>query len=165
MKRVVFIRHAKSSWKQPELKDLERPLAKRGVADTKKVGKWLKNNGVLPDLVITSPAKRAIDTANSICARCGYQKEIVVNENLYFKGPSAIFRQINQLSDTYHHVFIVFHNPDINQITIDQLQATESNIPTLGLVFTESIAGSWKNWNLKNSEIVAIVKPKNLTKH
>ena len=93
---------------------------------------------------------------------CGYQKEIVVNENLYFKGNSAIIRQIQQLSETIESVWLVFHNPDINDIAINHLNVEETNIPTLGCVFTKSIAASWQSWSYTNTDVVSIVKPKNL---
>ncbi|MFY0675393.1 MAG: histidine phosphatase family protein [Bacteroidia bacterium] len=162
MKSVVFIRHAKSSWKNPELIDLDRPLNQRGKRDLQNVGYLFKNEGIKPDLIICSNAVRAKTTAKSLAAQCGYQKEIVVNENLYFKGSSTIFRQINQLSESFEKIWIVFHNPDINEIAIDLLQANEDNIPTLGCVFTKSISPTWINWSINNTEIVRIVKPKNL---
>lgn len=162
MKSVVFIRHAKSSWKFPELSDLERPLNDRGKRDVENVGQLFKNEGFKPDLIISSPAKRAKSTAKGLAMHCGYQKEIVVNENLYFKGNSAIIRQIQQLSETIESVWLVFHNPDINDIAINHLNVEETNIPTLGCVFTKSIAASWQSWSYTNTDVVSIVKPKNL---
>lgn len=162
MKSVVFIRHAKSSWKFPELPDLNRPLNQRGERDLKNVGQLFKNEGLVPDLIICSPANRAKSTAQSLASRCGYQKEIVVNNNLYFKGTRSVIRLINQLSETIETAWIVFHNPDINEIALDNLGAEEMNIPTLGCVFTKSVASRWQNWSYSNTNVVRIVKPKNL---
>jgi phosphohistidine phosphatase len=162
MKSVVFIRHAKSSWKYPELSDLERPLNQRGKRDVKNVGQLFKYKGLKPNSIICSPAKRAKTTAIDLALHCGYQKEIVVNDNLYFNGVSAIIGQIQQLSESIETVWLVFHNPDINDIAINHLNVEETNIPTLGCVFTKSIAANWASWSFANTEVVSIVKPKNL---
>ncbi len=161
MKRVVFIRHAKSSWKDAKLNDVERPLAKRGKSDLEKIGPWLKNSYIIPDLIVTSNAKRAKQTAVGLAAHCGYLNEIVVNEDLYFKGSSAIIRLINQFSETLETVFLVSHNPDINEIVIKNFKVKEENIPTLGCVFTRSKAEKWSHWNFENTVVENIVKPKN----
>jgi len=66
MKRLYLVRHAKSSWNRPELDDIDRPLNKRGKRDAPFMGQRLKQHDVCPDLIISSPAKRALKTAKII---------------------------------------------------------------------------------------------------
>lgn len=162
MYKVVLIRHAKSSWEHLSLADYDRPVANRGLRDIKNVSKFLKERAIVPDMVITSGANRAKTTAVEIFKPCGYQNEIVVNDELYFKGVNGVLSIIIGLSNHVKHVFICFHNPAINEIAIDNLGLNEENVPTLGMVFCESTAPSWKEWTFDNTKIVGFVKPKYL---
>jgi phosphohistidine phosphatase len=75
MNTLYLVRHAKSSWKQPELSDFERPLNKRGKNDAPFMGRLLSDKGINPDLLISSPAKRARITARLIASEINFPKE------------------------------------------------------------------------------------------
>jgi phosphohistidine phosphatase len=84
MKKLYLVRHAKSSWEDSSLDDIDRPLNGRGKNNAPEMGERLKKQGILPDLLISSPAKRAMSTAKKIAERVGYsKKEILIDENLY----------------------------------------------------------------------------------
>ena len=72
MKKLVLIRHAKSSWKNPGLRDFDRPLNKRGKADAPEMGRRLALRSLMPDRLLSSPAKRAIRTAEIIAGAIGF---------------------------------------------------------------------------------------------
>jgi len=111
--RVLFIvRHAKSSWEDPSLSDLERPLKKRGDKDAHIIGGVLSSRDVLPDIILSSPAERAIATAIILAKEMNYpKKKIVKNEVIYEASSSELLEIIEQLNDSLKSVMLVGHNP------------------------------------------------------
>src|SRR5512137_1969116 len=114
MKTLLLLRHAKSSWKQPELNDHDRPLNKRGKKEAPKVGKYLKDNDLVPDLVLSSTAKRARDTAEAAAEECGFDKPIEFYQDLYLSEPSCYLDILQRLPDSAGRVLVVGHNPDLD---------------------------------------------------
>ena len=87
MKRLYLVRHAKSSWKDPDLDDFDRPLNKRGKRDAPLMGQKLRQADVRPDLIVSSPAKRAAKTAKIMAGQIEYPvKKIIWDESLYAAG-------------------------------------------------------------------------------
>ena len=89
MKSLLILRHAKSSWKHPELSDHNRPLSKRGKNDAPRMGNLLKKEKLIPDMIISSTAIRAHLTAEAVAKACGYKAEVTLNRSLYAAGPEA----------------------------------------------------------------------------
>jgi len=117
MKTIILVRHAKSSWKDPGLKDFDRPLNKRGKKNAPLMGQKLKERQVMPDLVLSSPAKRASKTATAIAKAVGYpKKRIVFDDNMYHGGARYLFEMIKNLDDKYETVAIFGHSPDLNDL-------------------------------------------------
>jgi phosphohistidine phosphatase len=83
MKTLLIMRHAKSSWKDPDLPDHDRPLNKRGKHDAPSMGKLLKDEDLIPDLIISSTAARAKKTAELVAKACKYKGEISLNQSLW----------------------------------------------------------------------------------
>ena len=112
MKSLYLVRHAKSSWKNPNLDDFERPLNKRGRKNAPFMGKVLKKLKVAPDLVISSPANRAATTARIIAAAINYPlKNIRYSEAIYEFGENALIHVVKQIDDTVNKAMVVGHNP------------------------------------------------------
>ena len=87
MKELILVRHAKSSWKDASVYDHERPLNKRGKRDAPEMGARLKLRGCEPDLIVSSSAVRALETARTVAGEIGYPLgRIVVDERLYGRG-------------------------------------------------------------------------------
>ena len=133
MKRLYLIRHAKSSWRDAGLADFDRPLNKRGKHDVPRMGQRLKALGVLPDLIVSSPAKRAIRTARQIADEIGYdRKAIELNEILYGAVPEDTLAIIRATDAAFESTMIFGHNPMmtglINQLTDFRID----NVPTCG---------------------------------
>lgn len=164
LKKVVFIRHAKSSWDNPSLADYHRPVAKRGLRDIELVGNYLRSGKEFPDFVISSGALRAHTTACGICKILGFDGPIETSTQLYFEGSDAIINQIRGLDEKHSVVFMFSHNPDLNELCIGQLGLTVENVPTTGVVFTESLAETWREWMPQNAEIKGFLRPKDLLK-
>ncbi len=118
MKRLYLIRHAKSSWDDPSLDDFDRPLSKRGKHDAPLMGKLLKQKNIIPDLILSSPAKRAKKTAKKIAKELG-KANIVYLDELYDASSQDLLADIKKISDTYTTVFLIAHNPRLNMLAYD----------------------------------------------
>src|SRR5437870_2049014 len=115
MKSVLVLRHAKSSWKHPELADQDRPLNKRGKRDAPRMGRILKKERLVPDIIISSTAVRARATAEAVAKASGYQRDITFNRSLYAAGPQAYIDALHDLDDNVR-VLIVGHNPGLEEL-------------------------------------------------
>src|SRR6476620_8457076 len=105
MKTLILVRHAKSSWDKPGMSDLERPLNERGKKDAPEMSKRLKERNVLPDLLLSSTAKRAKKTARLFADELGLDKDIIKeNESLYMATPEAFNETLGALDDRHRVV-------------------------------------------------------------
>ena len=162
MKRLLLIRHGKSSWEHPELSDQQRPLKKRGRNDGVIMGKQLKAKSIIPDLMISSPANRAHSTAKIIANELDFPlQHIEVNDNLYFSGTSTILNTVSGTDDQYHTVFIFGHNPDFTEIA--NVFSTESiyNVPTTGVFGVDFNVDKWSEINIDSGQVFLFDFPSN----
>jgi phosphohistidine phosphatase len=114
-KTLYLVRHAKSSWKDASLSDLERPLNKRGRRNSPEMGRRLAAQGHVPGLIISSPANRAITTARNIAIELGLdESEIITDDGLYFSGTNGMLNVLETVEDHYDNVMMVGHNPTMN---------------------------------------------------
>lgn len=145
MKRLYLIRHAKSIRKHPDLTDFERPLNKRGKKDAPLMGQRLKKYNVKPDLMISSPAKRALKTAGIIAEEIGFPiKKIVATESIYTAGVPDLLAVIRNIDDSFHHVMIYGHNPGFTMLAEHLTHHRVENIPTCGIYCLGFNIDSWK---------------------
>jgi phosphohistidine phosphatase len=144
MKTLYLVRHAKSSWKYPNLDDFERPLNKRGRKNAPFMGKLLKKLKVAPDLVISSPANRAAMTARIIAAAINYPLEnILYSETVYEFSENALIHVVKQIDDAVNKSMVVGHNPAINGLANYIGDQPISNIPTCGVFCVDLDISSW----------------------
>jgi phosphohistidine phosphatase len=144
MKNLIVIRHAKSSWDDPALADIDRPLNKRGKRDAPLMGGILKFRELAPDRIISSPAKRARKTAKLIAAGVGCDAGTIdVRERIYMQGVPALIELVQELDDAWNRVYLVGHNPDLTEL-VNRLAGEDiDNIPTCGVASIEFEVGSW----------------------
>ena len=142
MKTVFLLRHAKSKRDFDYATDFERPLAKRGKRDAVRVGAWMAERDLLPDLVISSPAKRAKQTTERCAEAADYQGEIRFDQTLYCNGEEAYLAALEQLDDTIQAVILVGHNPDIS-IAVETLSGEYSRMPTAALARIDLPIARW----------------------
>ena len=144
MKTLYLVRHAKSSWKYPNLDDFERPLNKRGRKNAPFMGSVLKKLKVAPDLVISSPANRAAMTARIIAAAISYPLEnILYSETIYEFSENVLIHVVKQIDDAVNKAMVVGHNPAINGLANYIGDQPISNIPTCGVFCVELDISSW----------------------
>ena len=146
MKRLYIIRHAKSSWKQADLDDIDRPLNKRGKRDAPFMGERLRKQQVRPDLVVTSSARRALKTAKLISREVGYPKEkIVMKSKIYYGGVAEVISVIQMFDDTCETAFLIGHNPTFTELANALSNLSIDNIPTCGIISMKFDVTSWKD--------------------
>lgn len=133
MKReLILMRHGKSDWSKP-LSDYVRPIKKRGYREAQKVGGWLKEQGLVPDLIISSPARRARETAETAAEAMGYDtKNIFWNESVYMADVSELLDAIATTPDECNRLMVVGHNPGLEDLVFYLTEAVD--IPDDGKV-------------------------------
>jgi phosphohistidine phosphatase len=163
VKTLYIIRHAKSSWEDPDKDDFDRPLNDRGKRDAPRMGKRLKEKGITPDLMLTSPAKRAFSTARRIGKVLKYSKDnIKMDKKLYHADEETILSIIRELKDKHNVVMVFGHNPGLTDF-INSFQTGEldiDNLPTCGIVAFELNISSWKDAAWGKGKIMFFDYPK-----
>lgn len=144
MKTLYLVRHAKSSWDYPSLSDEERPLNKRGQQNAPDMGKRLKKKGVVPALLVSSHARRALDTARLMAEALGYaKKEIIVDERLYHAS-IADFMEVMEEQDSKADSLMLFgHNPGLTELANTLCNVYVDNIVTAGIYTIRFDADLW----------------------
>lgn len=149
MKKLYLIRHAKSSWDNLSLDDFDRPLNSRGEKDAPKMGKRLQDKKIAPDVIVTSPAKRALDTCLIIIKFLGFPKEkISIDKRLYHASEEELLRVIRELkdhpNDEEENVLLFGHNPGLTNFANQLLNEHIQNIPTTGIVVASLSIKKWQ---------------------
>ena len=145
MKTLYLTRHAKSSWKYPELEDFERPLNRRGRADLESMSEFLKDVKAAPDLIISSPATRAATTARIIADRINYPLEkILYSENIYLFDADVLLNFIQDIDNDVKEAMLIGHNPALTDLANYISKQQIINIPTCGIFCVEFNISSWR---------------------
>jgi phosphohistidine phosphatase len=135
MKTLTLLRHAKSSWKHPEIDDFERPLNKRGEEDAPNMGRRFAARAARPDAVVASPARRALETARLFCPEMGYPiKKIVEERRIYGTPAPLLLPVIHDLDDAWGHVLLIGHNPALSDLARLLCRYDGEELPTCALV-------------------------------
>ncbi len=145
MKRLYLTRHAKSSWKDASLADFDRPLNKRGKMNAAFMGRRLQEYGAKIDLIISSPANRALKTATLIAKEIGFpKKKLAADDSIYEAELSALVAMIWEMDDSLRSVMLVGHNPGFTQLAEYLTNHKVDNIPTCGVFCVDFNLISWK---------------------
>src|SRR5512145_1295013 len=143
MKTLFLVRHAKSSWDDPALPDQERPLNDRGRRDAPMMGERLAKRDVKPDLILSSPALRALTTAEIIAKKLDYKrKDIVVDDRLYAVGVDDLLAVIHELRDKLKRVMLFGHNPELAEL-VHRLSGEITELPTCAVAEFTFDVNSW----------------------
>ncbi len=161
MLTIYLVRHAKSSWAEPELKDIDRPLNGRGKKNAPEIGKLLKKMNEIPDLIISSNAKRAMSTAKRIAAEIDYPvNNIVKNKPLYMAGKNEFLSVISNTESELKKLMLISHNPGITDFANYISNSHIENIPTAGIVKIDFDTNSWKEAAETKGKVIFFEYPK-----
>ena len=160
MKKIIFIRHGKSSWSHG-LPDIERPLKKRGLNDGKLVSKMFKNQEFIPDLVFSSPANRAYTTCVLFMEALNIAKEkVIIEDELYDFAGQKVIKFIQNLDNNIDNIMLFGHNYAFTSLVNALGNRHIDNLPTTGLVLIEFDSDSWNE--ITKGKTKLIIFPKEL---
>lgn len=146
MKRITLLRHAKSSWDDPSLPDFDRPLNSRGRRNAPEMGRRLKLGGQVPDLIVSSPALRAITTARMAAHEMGFPEGNIIEEPaLYHAHAGRILAIVNSLESYADHLVLVGHNPGFNDFANRLSETRVDNLPTAALFAVDFDVEDWSD--------------------
>jgi len=162
VKSLLLLRHAKSSWKHPELADHDRPLKKRGRRDAPRLGRLVVEEAIVPDLILSSSAVRARETAAAVSAACGETTELRELRELYLGGPEEYALLLRALPDAPGRVMVVGHNPALEEL-LAALTGVAETLPTAALARVELPIEQWGRLELDGSgRLVRVWRPREL---
>lgn len=165
MKRVILTRHAKSSWKNPDLRDHERPLNERGQKAAGKIGKWLQDHHYSPDHVISSTATRCFETWHGVDAVLRSNISPTFQSTLYHAPASVLFRSLQKAKGDC--VMMLGHNPSIAIFAQELLETVPQNpnlynYPTAATTVIDFDISDWHALELRSGVLRDFVIPRDL---
>lgn len=143
-KELLIIRHAKSDWSGDVGKDFDRPLAKRGVEASKQLGQALTTMRAVPELIITSPAKRALETTKLLIKHGGWDCEVEREREFYGGGPDHVLDTVQGIDKEFERVAIIGHEPTWSAFASAMIGGAEIHVPTACLIRVELKKTSWR---------------------
>jgi phosphohistidine phosphatase len=166
-KCLFLLRHAKSSWDDPELADHDRPLAPRGRRAAKAMAEHLRRERIAPSVVLCSSARRAQETLERIAPALGDDASVLIEPGLYPASASSLLERLRQLPEGTGSALLVGHNPAVQELALTlagggpRRAAMERKYPTAALA-TLGFEGSWSELDAGAAELVDFVTPKAL---
>ncbi len=162
MKTVLLVRHAKSDWSDPSLSDFDRPLNGRGKEDAPVMAHRLLDNKVAIDAFISSPAKRARNTARIFAKAYKTKKDdILFRDELYGASENVFWDVIAKAENKADSIAIFSHNPGITDFANLLTSTRIDNIPTCGIFAVKADCEKWKDFKEAEKEFVFFDFPKN----
>jgi len=161
MKRVVIVRHAKSVPYGYD-NDFYRDLMERGEGDAEKISQKLKSLNISPDLVIASPAVRAMHTATIFCNTLGYQSGKIQKEDVLYSGMTtqAFVDMLQELPDSVETVFVFGHNPTVYYLVYNLVKYFNSDMPTCSTVVLDFSVEKWSEVSARGGMLALQLTPK-----
>ena len=165
MKTLFLVRHAKSSWDHPGISDFDRPLMEKGISKTKRIITFLNERQIIIDLMISSPAKRAIETAYLVSKGLQYPMEKIMLERKIYEGSyDRILDIVYSTSDNVDKLMIVGHNPTITQVANLFIHPGIDYLPTSGIVAISFQTEKWEKVPTSEKKQEFLIFPKMLKK-
>ena len=164
-KTLLLMRHGKSSWKDKKIPDRERPLKKRGKAASAEIGKILRENELIPQAILSSPALRASETAEIVAKESGFPGKVTFIDSFYMAEPDVYINYLKGLDDSLERVMIVSHNPGLEafmQLLDGRLEA----LPTGSMVYLCLNINHWSNLSFEtDAEMIGFWDPETELEH
>lgn len=164
MKKIFLIRHAKSSWDDSTLSDHERPLTERGINDISIMGNLLKSKNIYPDLIISSTAERAHQTAIKFSEILDYDSKIKYDSRIYEATTQNLLEVTSEIDDNFISVFLFGHNPGLVNFANFLSNQSILNMPTCSIVGFDLMIESWKKLERHSGKLILFEFPKKYRK-
>ena len=164
MKNLYLTRHAKSSWSNPGLADIDRPLNGRGKEAAPLMGKLIVDKGEKPELLISSPANRAFSTAKVFASEMGlHETDVLIKDTIYGAGVHQLLNLVQDVDDLYNSIMLFGHNPTFTSFGNMVSGENIMNIVTCGVVRIDFEFSSWKTIDFNSGRMVYYEYPKKYT--
>lgn len=161
MKTLTIIRHAKSSWEQEGLHDFERPLNERGRRDAPVMAARLRQSAEVPELLVSSPALRAITTARVFAEGLGISTDAIqVQAKIYEASVTTLLKIVRSLDDHYTHAALFGHNPGLSDLSRKLANCDFDELPTCGMVQISLPAHHWRDVSASSGRLLYSSWPK-----
>lgn len=164
VKTLYIVRHAKSSWDDDSLADFDRPLNERGKRDAPSMAKRLKEKNIVPDLLLSSPAKRAFSTAKRFAETLGYNEDKIKTDRRLYHADGASMIAIVRETKNVHDTLIMFgHNPGLTDCVNALMNERKfiDNVPTCGVVAFQFNTDDWTSVRAGEGKLLFFDYPKN----
>ena len=160
-KKLIIVRHSKSSWKDLSLDDFNRPLNKRGKEDGPIISNYLSKRTNFIDLLHSSSSVRTFQTSKFFTERIKFGK-VKYDDNLYHSSSESILNLIKNYSNEYSSVMLIAHNPGLTHLINQITNISLDNLPTTGLAEIHFSCNKWNEISSKNSNLIDLKFPKQL---
>ena len=158
-KTLLILRHAKSSWKNEKLKDFDRPLKKRGEEAAKLIGKVLTMAELVPQVILSSPAERAKQTAELVAAEAKFIGGLTFVDSFYMGEPENYIKELKGLPDDIERVMVVGHNPGLEAL-LQLLDGKVNSLTTGSLAYLTLDIKHWTDFSKSTvAELISFWDP------
>ena len=161
MKKLIIVRHSKSSWKDMSLSDFNRPLNGRGKSDGPRMADYLKSKINKIDYLHSSSSVRTFETSKYFINQIQFGK-VEYDDSLYHSSATSILNMISNYSADYQSVMIIAHNPGLTNLINNITNISLDNLPTTGIAEIEFNINDWSKLSYKNSNLIDLKFPKQL---
>jgi len=161
MKTILLLRHAKSSWNDPDVQDFERPLNQRGRRAAPLIGRFMLQQEFVPELILSSPAERARQTIALIIEAAHLEGELRYDERIYEASAETLLEVVSQAEDRFAVLLLVGHNPGMEDLLL-LLSGETGRMPTAALAAITFDTEKWSKVNERKGRLKSLTTPKEL---
>jgi phosphohistidine phosphatase len=161
MKTLFILRHAKSSWDNADLSDFERPLNERGLKAAPLMGNVMKTNQFEPQIILSSPARRAEQTAILVKEAAGFDGDVKFEERIYEASAARLLEIISEQKEKTESILLVGHNPGLENL-IRALTGETHAMPTAALAVIDLETNPWNEINSSTGKLRTLIRPKEI---
>lgn len=161
MKTLLLLRHAKSSWKDADLHDFERPLNQRGRKAAPLIGQFMRRQQLNPDLILSSPAERARQTVALVVGAAHLESELRYDERIYEASAEYLVEVVSQVEDDFNVLLLVGHNPGLEDL-LSRLSGATHPLPTAALATLTFDTEKWAKVKDHTGHLTGLTTPKEL---
>ncbi|MBX9588701.1 MAG: histidine phosphatase family protein [Hyphomonadaceae bacterium] len=170
MLTLSLLRHAKSSWDNPNLHDFDRPLSERGLNAAPRMGAFMAEHNIAPDLILCSPSVRTRQTLDLVLPHLSAEPKVLYEDAVYLGAPSTLMKRLHRIEASVQHVMLVAHDPGLHHLAMnlagsgspDLLQALGHKFPTAALAIVVFEARSWSKVKTGTGRLELFMTPKRL---
>ncbi len=163
MKTLLIVRHGKSAWDDPNLKDHDRTLLPKGIVRTNKVADYFVRKKIKPNLIVSSSALRALETSKILAAKLNYPTELIrIESDIYHQGSEYLMELLYGLPNDVKSVMLVGHNPTFIHFANKFLDVQIDALPTTGAVSISFLTEKWEEINMATKNTNFVIAPRML---